>query len=165
MSNLGLGLFCKEKGIELFRTDVGDRYVLEKMLADGLTLGGEQSGHYIFRQFCTTGDGILSALQLISVMVRKKKKLSELANVMSVYPQILVNTKVPNSRKGELFTNAEIKKHQAEIEAELSGEGRILLRPSGTEPLARVMIEGKNQERITAMANELAKTIEKVLGN
>jgi len=159
MSNQGLELFCKENKIKLERTDVGDRYVLKKMLDDELTLGGEQSGHYIFRQFCNTGDGILSGLQLISVMLRKKKTLSELAITMETFPQILVNTIVPNNRKPELATNKAIQKMKAEMEAELAGEGRILLRPSGTEPLVRVMLEGRDGDKITKMANELANLI------
>lgn len=163
MSNQGLELFCRENNITLERTDVGDRYVLEKMLADELTLGGEQSGHYIFRQFCTTGDGILSGLQLASVMVRKKKTLSELASVMETFPQILVNTIVPNDRKPELTTNKAIQNMQKEMETELAGEGRILIRPSGTEPLVRVMLEGRDAEKITRMANELARLIAREL--
>jgi len=164
MSNQGLELCCKKNNIELFRTDVGDRYVLEKMLADELTLGGEQSGHYIFRQFSTTGDGILSGLQLVAVMARKKKSISELASAMEVFPQILVNTTVPNHRKPELATNPEIQKLQAKIESELAGEGRILVRPSGTEPLVRVMLEGRDIDTITRMANELASLIGSQLG-
>ena len=165
MSNQGLELFCRQNNIDLFRTDVGDRYVLEKMLADQLTLGGEQSGHYIFRQFCTTGDGILSGLQLVSIMVRKKQTISTLASVMETFPQVLVNTTVPNHRKPELSTNEAIQKRQAEIEAELAGEGRILVRPSGTEPLVRVMLEGRDKEQITRLANDLANIIEKNLGD
>ena len=165
MSNQGLELFCRQNHIELFRTDVGDRYVLEKMLADQLTLGGEQSGHYIFRQFCTTGDGILSGLQLVSIMVRKKQTISALASVMETFPQVLVNTTVPNHRKSELTTNEAIQKRQAEIEAELAGEGRILVRPSGTEPLVRVMLEGRDEAQIMRLANDLARVIEVNLGS
>lgn len=160
MSNQGLEILCRNKGITLLRTDVGDRYVLERMLADNLTLGGEQSGHYIFRKFCTTGDGILSALQLVSVMVRKKQRLSELAKIMETLPQILINAAVPNNRKAEYETNEKILKHQAEIETQMGGEGRILVRPSGTEPLVRVMIEGRDPEKITKWAADLARTIE-----
>jgi phosphoglucosamine mutase len=164
MSNQGLECFCNDNDVILHRADVGDRYVLEKMLADNLLLGGEQSGHVIFRRHSTTGDGILSALQLLSVMSRKKKSLSELAGVVETFPQVLINATVPNNRKAELKTNPEIKKAQAEIEAELEGKGRILVRPSGTEPVVRVMLEGRNQQEIEAFAKRLANVIEKNLG-
>jgi phosphoglucosamine mutase len=160
MSNQGFELFCKNNGFKMFRADVGDRYVLEKMLADNLMLGGEQSGHVIFLEHSTTGDGILSALQLLAVMARKKKPLSELAGVVETFPQVLVNATVPNSRKPELTTNPEIKKAQADIEAQLEGEGRILVRPSGTEPVVRVMLEGRDQSQIEEMAKSLANIIE-----
>jgi len=160
MSNQGLELFCNKNNITLFRTDVGDRYVLEKMLADDLTLGGEQSGHYIFRQFCTTGDGILAGLQLMATMARKNQPLSVLSSAMETFPQVLVNVIVPNHRKKELKTHDKIKAHQAQIENQLAGEGRILVRPSGTEPLVRVMIEGRDVDEINRLAADLAKTIE-----
>lgn len=163
MSNQGLEVFCRNKNIKLVRTDVGDRYVLEKMLSDELTLGGEQSGHYIFRQFCTTGDGILSGLQLAAIMKRKKQAISEISSEMETFPQVLVNITVPSHRKCELTTNEAIQKFQAEIESQMVGEGRILVRPSGTEPLARVMIEGPDTEKITQWANDLAKMIERNL--
>ncbi|MCL2356733.1 MAG: phosphoglucosamine mutase [Defluviitaleaceae bacterium] len=165
MSNQGFEVFCRENGIVLHRTDVGDRYVLEKMLADNYNLGGEQSGHVIFLDHNTTGDGILTALQLLAVMSRKKNSLSELASVAEAFPQVLVNAKVSNSRKPEFETHPEIKKAQEAIEAELAGEGRILVRPSGTEPLIRVMIEGRDKAKIEALAKKLAAVTEKCLAN
>ena len=160
MSNQGLEKFCKENDIMLFRTDVGDRYVLEKMLADDFALGGEQSGHVIFKNYSTTGDGILSALMLLQVLANTKKTMSETAGIIEIFPQVLVNAKVPNQRKTELKTNMEILKAQAAIETEMAGEGRILVRPSGTEPKVRVMIEGKNQAQLESWANSLADVIE-----
>ncbi|MCL2204778.1 MAG: phosphoglucosamine mutase [Defluviitaleaceae bacterium] len=164
MSNQGLSLFCREQGITLHRTDVGDRYVLEKMLADDLNLGGEQSGHVIFRQFADTGDGILTGLQLIQALAQAKKPLSELRKIISVFPQVLINAKVSPARKNEFATHPDIVCAQAEIEAKLAGEGRILVRSSGTEPLVRVMIEGRDQQQITAWAEELDGVIRTYLG-
>ncbi|MCL1843177.1 MAG: phosphoglucosamine mutase [Defluviitaleaceae bacterium] len=163
MSNQGFEVFCNKNGLHLCRTDVGDRYVLEKMLAENYSLGGEQSGHVIFPEHSTSGDGILTGLQLLDVMKRKNKPLSLLASVVESFPQVLVNAAVPNVRKPELNTNAEIKKIQAEIESSLSEEGRILVRPSGTEPVVRVMIEGRDEEKIKSLAQKLADVIEKNL--
>jgi len=164
MSNQGLERFCKKENIIFHRTDVGDRYVLEKMLAERLPLGGEQSGHLIFREYGTTGDGILSAIRLIIVKALKKSKMSELAGIMEIFPQVLINAKVPNERKKEMFTNETIKKAQQDIEEKIAGEGRILVRPSGTEPIVRVMIEGKDLKKIESWAKELVKVVEKTLG-
>jgi len=164
MSNQGLEVFCRSHGITLYRTAVGDRYVLEKMLADDLTLGGEQSGHLIFRRFNTTGDGILAGVQLLSVMRRRQKSMSELAKMIEIFPQVLINAKVPNSRMAELATCPPIQKVQAEIEAQLTADERILVRPSGTEPLVRVMIEGRDMDTITKFAKDLAAVIEENLG-
>jgi len=163
MSNQGLDVFCCERGINLLRTDVGDRYVLEKMLADDLTLGGEQSGHVIFRQFCDTGDGMLTGLQLLGALARSGKTLSELASIMTVYPQVLVNAKINGTRKGEIATHHAIVSAREEIEAKLAGRGRILVRPSGTEPLVRVMIEGEDKAQITEWAQQLAQVISEQL--
>jgi len=165
MSNQGFEIFCNNNGIKMLRADVGDRYVLEKMLAEKYSLGGEQSGHVIFLEHSTTGDGILTALQLLAVMARKNKPLSELAGAVETLPQVLVNATVPNNRKPELNYHQEIKNAQAEIEAAMAGEGRILVRPSGTEPVVRVMIEGRDQAQITAWAKSLANVIEKCLEN
>jgi len=164
MSNQGLGVFCREHNITLHRTAVGDRYVLEKMLADDLVLGGEQSGHTIFRKFNTTGDGILAGVQLLSVLHRRKKSISQLAKTIEIFPQVLINAKVSGSRMAEFETCAKIKKAQAEIEATLTADERILVRPSGTEPLIRVMIEGRDIDQITKWAQDLVNAIEKNLG-
>ncbi|MCL2225459.1 MAG: phosphoglucosamine mutase [Defluviitaleaceae bacterium] len=163
MSNQGFECFCRDNKINMYRADVGDRYVLEKMLSDGYCLGGEQSGHVIFLEHSTTGDGILTALQLLAVLARKKQSLSALAGVIETFPQVLVNATVPNARKPELATNAEIQKAQAEIETALEGEGRILVRPSGTEPVVRVMLEGRDKDKIDGFAKNLASVIEKNL--
>jgi phosphoglucosamine mutase len=163
MSNQGFECFCGEKGIKLLRADVGDRYVLEKMLEENHVLGGEQSGHVIFLEHNTTGDGILTALKLLSVMTKKNKPLSKLAGVVETFPQVLVNATVPNSRKAELNSCKEILAAQAEIEAALEGNGRILVRPSGTEPVVRVMLEGRDKTQIENWAKSLAGVIEKNL--
>jgi phosphoglucosamine mutase len=164
MSNQGLDVFCKQHGITLHRTDVGDRYVLEKMLADDLSLGGEQSGHVIFRQYNDTGDGILTGLQLIAAMARAGKPLSQLRGIIEVFPQVLVNARLSGERKHEYATHEAISSALTAIEAKLAEqEGRILVRPSGTEPLVRVMIEGRDQETITKWANGLAQLIEETL--
>ncbi len=163
MSNLGLTLMAKEKGIKLECTKVGDRYVLENMLEHGYNIGGEQSGHVIFLDDNTTGDGLLSALHLLEVMVETGKPLSELAAIMEVLPQALVNAKVPNHKKNSYMEYPRIAKAIEELEAKFAGEGRVLIRPSGTEPLVRVMIEGKDQAVIEAEAKKLANLIMKVI--
>lgn len=163
MSNLGFTLMAKEKGLELERTKVGDRYVLERMMEIGANLGGEQSGHVIFLDENTTGDGLLSALHLLEVLVDTKKPLSELASVMQVLPQALVNAKVPTHKREKYMEYPEIAEAIKELEAKFAGEGRVLIRPSGTEPLVRVMIEGKDQKLIEEEANKLAKLITKTM--
>jgi len=165
MSNQGLEIFCRQNGIKLHRAAVGDRYVLEKMLAENLPLGGEQSGHIIFKEHGTTGDGILTGLQLISMMAKKNEPLSALTGIMEALPQVLVNVTVPNMRKPELSTNENILKAQKEIEAAMAGEGRILIRPSGTEPLVRVMLEGRDGAQISKWAENLAKVIKNEIGS
>jgi phosphoglucosamine mutase len=157
MSNLGLQLAAKELGIKTVATKVGDRYVLEEMLRGGYTLGGEQSGHIIFRQFATTGDGLLSALQLMQVMVQTGKSLRELAQVMAYLPQVLVN--VPVASKEGWQENKRIAAKIAWAEAELKGQGRVLVRPSGTEPLIRVMLEGPQEPQLQALAQAIADVI------
>lgn len=159
MSNLGFTLMAKECGLNTQVTKVGDRYVLENMLENGYNLGGEQSGHVIFLDDNTTGDGLLSALHLLEVVVNTKKPLSELASVMEVLPQALVNAKVPNHKKDTFMEYPEIASAIAALEAKFDGQGRVLIRPSGTEPLVRVMIEGKNQAEIEKDATELSKLI------
>ena len=163
MTNLGFTLMGEEKGIHIEKTKVGDRYVLENMRENGYNLGGEQSGHVIFLDDNTTGDGLLSALHLLQVMVDTKKPLSELASVMEVLPQALVNAKVPNHKKESYMEYSEIAEAIEELEKKFDGEGRVLIRPSGTEPLVRVMIEGKDQKIIDEEAKKLAELITKVM--
>lgn len=163
MSNLGFSIMGKKKNIHVEKTKVGDRYVLENMLENGYNLGGEQSGHVIFLDDNTTGDGLLTALHLLQVMVDTGKKLSELAKVMEVLPQALVNAKVPNHKKESYMEYSEIADAIKELEDKFAGEGRVLIRPSGTEPLVRVMIEGKDQAVIDEEAKKLAELIMKVM--
>ena len=163
MSNQGLEVMCKENGILLHRTDVGDRYVLEKMLADNLILGGEQSGHVIFKAHSTSGDGVLTGLMLLSIMARRQKPMSGLRRVMEHFPQVLVNVQVRGDRKHEWSKSPAISDAMAEIEDKLAGQGRILVRPSGTEALVRVMIEGRDKSVIQDMADGLAEVIRKSL--
>ena len=163
MTNLGFSLMGEKQGIHVEKTKVGDRYVLENMLENGYNLGGEQSGHVIFLDDNTTGDGLLSALHLLQVMVATKKKLSELAQIMEVLPQALVNAKVPNHKKESYMEYSEIAEVIGELEKKFAGEGRVLIRPSGTEPLVRVMIEGKDQEVIQQEAKQLAELITRVM--
>lgn len=163
MTNLGFSLMGEREGIHIEKTKVGDRYVLENMLENGYNLGGEQSGHIIFLDDNTTGDGLLSALHLLKVMVDTKQKLSDLASVMEVLPQALVNAKVPNHKKEHYMDYAEIAEAIQILEKKFNGEGRVLIRPSGTEPLVRVMIEGKNQQEIEKDAKALAELITKIM--
>lgn len=163
MTNLGFTLMGEEKGIHVEKTRVGDRYVLENMLQNGYNIGGEQSGHIIFLDDNTTGDGLLSALHLLQVMVETGRKLCDLAAVMEVLPQALVNAKVPNHKKDKFMEYAEISDAIKKVEERFGGEGRVLIRPSGTEPLVRVMIEGKNQEEIDSEAKKLADLITKIM--
>jgi len=163
MSNLGFDKALEKAGCNVVKTKVGDRYVLEKMLEEGYNIGGEQSGHIIFLDHNTTGDGILTALQLLSVVKRENKKLSELSKVMEKFPQVLVNAKV--SEEGKLTYNQDpvIQEEIKRMEDRFAGEGRVLVRTSGTEPLIRVMIEGKDQREIEEYAVGLAKLIEERL--
>ncbi len=164
MSNLGFDIMAKENEINLVKTTVGDRYVLEKMLEGDFIIGGEQSGHIILRDFNTTGDGLVTALQLLAIMKESGKKLSELASVMTIFPQVLKNAKVCNSKKYNYLDDPVIAQKCSELEQTFHGEGRVLIRPSGTEPLVRVMIEGREQEYITNKAIELVQLIEERLG-
>ena len=138
--------------------------MLEEMLKKGHIIGGEQSGHIIFLEHNTTGDGLITGLQLLQVLKKSGKKLSELASVMNIYPQVLKNARVSNQKKYSYMSDEVIARSCNELEALFSGEGRVLIRPSGTEPLVRVMIEGKDIDFITERANELAILIEKRLG-
>ena len=160
MSNLGFDIALKENGMRAVKTQVGDRYVLEAMLANEFGLGGEQSGHIIFLAHNTTGDGLLTAVQLLRVMKASGKKLSELAAMMNVYPQVLKNAKVSNEKKYRFNENKAVSDRIKEIEEMFHGKGRVLIRPSGTEPLVRVMIEGENQEELETVAKELVLLIE-----
>ncbi len=163
MSNLGFFLMGEKQGIHMEQTKVGDRYVLERMRQIGANLGGEQSGHVIFLDENTTGDGLLSALHLLQVLVDTKKPLSELATIMEVLPQALVNAKVPNDKKNSYMENPQIADAIDALTKKFAGEGRVLIRPSGTEPLVRVMIEGRDQNRIQEEAEKLAALIESVM--
>ncbi|ADY54851.1 phosphoglucosamine mutase [Syntrophobotulus glycolicus DSM 8271] len=160
MSNMGLHKVLREAGIKVYETKVGDRYVMEKLLETGTVLGGEQSGHIIFRNLNTTGDGILSALQLLRVMNEQQKSLSVLATQMKRYPQVLVNTKVHNKEK--VLNHAGLAGKISEIESILGDDGRILVRPSGTEPLIRVMMEGSDSEKLEKLAGEVIDVISKI---
>ncbi len=162
MSNLGLERCITSHGGKLLRTDVGDRYVVEAMRRGGYNLGGEQSGHLIFLDFMTTGDGVVGALQVLAAMLRDGKPVSELAQVMTRYPQVLVNVKVPE--KKPLEDLPEVRRLIASAEATLGDEGRILVRYSGTERKARVMVEGPDEATIAPMANEIALTLQKACG-
>ncbi|MGE5807715.1 MAG: phosphoglucosamine mutase [Nitrospirota bacterium] len=162
MSNLGLELAMRQAGGRLLRSAVGDRYVMEKMISGGYNLGGEQSGHIIFLDHNTTGDGIISALQVLSIMKQSGKPLSELAACMKTYPQVLVNVKVKERR--DLASIPEVAGRMTEIEKKLDGTGRLLVRYSGTEPKVRVMIEGEDQSEIKALADDLAGIIREKLG-
>ncbi|MCI8471352.1 MAG: phosphoglucosamine mutase [Clostridia bacterium] len=163
MSNLGLNQYAKENGMELIQTKVGDRYVLEEMLKQGYNLGGEQSGHVILLDYNPTGDGILTSLMLIKAMLESKKKASQLGDMVRIYPQVLVNAKVNTNKKYDYDKDNTIKEAIEELEREFAGKGRVLIRPSGTEPLVRVMIEGENQEYISQKAREIADLLEEKL--
>lgn len=163
MSNLGLSKYSKENDLTLKQTKVGDRYVLEEMLKNGYNLGGEQSGHIIFLDYNPTGDGILTSLMFIKILLEKGVLASELCSIINIYPQVLINAKVSSSKKEEYAKNEEIQEKIQELENEFSGNGRVLIRPSGTEPLVRVMIEGEDIQYITTKAKQLAELIEEKL--
>ncbi|MCL1997250.1 MAG: phosphoglucosamine mutase [Turicibacter sp.] len=162
MSNMGLQIFCDREKIALRRTAVGDRYVIQDMQKGGYNLGGEQSGHIIFKDYNTTGDGILTALQLLDVIVSTGQKLSELRTIISALPQVLLGAKI--KKKAELSEYPNITNKMQEIEEQLGTTGRLLVRASGTEPLIRVMIEGPDQTIISRQAEDLVALIEERLG-
>jgi phosphoglucosamine mutase len=162
MSNIGLELALKSRGLTLVRTDVGDKYVLDELLRSGAMLGGEQSGHIILPRLSLAGDGLITTISLLRVIVEENKSLLQLAEGFGVFPQILVNVKVSHKHPFNEFE--EINKVAREIENELGSRGRLLLRYSGTESLARVMIEGESQAQIEAFANRLADVIKQTLG-
>ena len=163
MSNLGLKKYTEENNINYVQTKVGDRYVLEEMLKNGYNIGGEQSGHIIFLDYNPTGDGILTSLMLIRVMLEKQKSASDLCKIINIYPQVLVNAKVASDKKEGYKTDSEIIEAIEKLKSEFSENGRVLIRPSGTEPLVRVMIEGEDQNYIKKKAEDLAKLIENKL--
>lgn len=163
MSNLGFVKFCEKNDIDFVATKVGDRYVLESMLENDYIIGGEQSGHIIFKEYANTGDGELTAIQILKVMVESKKKLSELSKVMEKYPQVLKNVRVSKEGKDTYKKNSVINDFIKNIEEELNGEGRVLVRASGTENLIRVMLEGKNISEITEMCDKIVEVIQKEL--
>ena len=160
MTNIGFKKFAKENGIDVAETGVGDRYVLEEMLKRDFVIGGEQSGHIIFKDFATTGDGQLTGVQFASIMARTGKKASELASVMQVFPQTMINVKATPKLKEMLKTDADILAAIDSASKQLGDEGRILVRASGTEPLIRVMLEGENIKEIAALAEKVAAVIE-----
>ena len=159
MSNLGLNKFAKEQDLDLKQTKVGDRYVLEEMLKNDYNLGGEQSGHIILLDYNPTGDGILTSLMLIQILLEENIKISKLCKIINKYPQVLINVKVNNYKKPLYKEDTEIQEEIKNLEAELQDNGRVIIRPSGTEPLIRVMIEGQNQKMIEEKATKLANLI------
>ena len=163
MSNLGLNKYCEKENLNLIQTKVGDRYVLEEMLKNGYNLGGEQSGHVILLDYNPTGDGILTSLMLIQAILESGQTASVLSSKVKTYPQVLVNAKVATEKKYDYEKDEEIKSAIEKLEEEFSGNGRVLIRPSGTEPLVRVMIEGEDQNYIEEKATEIAKKIEENL--
>ncbi|HHX67676.1 MAG: phosphoglucosamine mutase [Miniphocaeibacter sp.] len=160
MTNIGLDEYLSKINVELKKSNVGDRYVLEIMRKDGYSLGGEQSGHIIFLDDNTTGDGMLSSLKILEVMLESGKRMSELNELMITYPQVLINAKVSNENKNNYKKDEFILEEIRKLEEKFNGEGRVLIRPSGTEPLVRVMIEGKDQNVLRKEAEKLVKIIE-----
>ena len=163
MSNMGFFKFCEKNGINCVKTKVGDRYVLEEMVKNGFVIGGEQSGHIIFLDYATTGDGQMSAIQVLNVLKHTGKKISELASEMQVYPQVLINVRVSNFGKTRLDKDKEVQLAIREASEELGDTGRVLVRVSGTEPLVRVMLEGEDYNQIKSLAESIAKVIEERL--
>ena len=164
MSNLGLVKFCEANDVHFEATKVGDRYVLEKMLECEYIIGGEQSGHVIFKDYANTGDGELTSIQILNILSKQSVAMSELASVMKRYPQVLINVKVREEAKGQYENDSQVTKAIKDVEKQLKGEGRVLIRPSGTEALIRVMIEGLDQEDIDKKAKQIADVIEKKFG-
>lgn len=159
MTNMGFNKFCDENDMKFVSTKVGDRYVLEAMLKEGYNIGGEQSGHIIFLDYATTGDGELSGAMVLSIMKRTGKKLSELAKVMERLPQVLINVKVSAEGKQRFSTDKGVKTEINRVSEILGDKGRILIRVSGTEPLVRVMLEGESLEEIQSLAEEAAQVV------
>ena len=164
MSNMGFFKFAEQAGIHVEKTSVGDRYVLQNMLEHGHCIGGEQSGHIIFREFMTTGDGQLTAVQLLRAIKKSGKKLSELAQLMQVYPQVILNVRADKEMKRMVKVDEGVLKRQQQLEAGMNGNGRILVRPSGTEPVIRIMVEGLDREAIMNAAKSMEQIIIERLG-
>lgn len=164
MSNMGFFKFAEQAGIHVEKTSVGDRYVLQNMLEHGHCIGGEQSGHIIFREFMTTGDGQLTAVQLLRAIKKSGKKLSELAQLMQVYPQVILNIRADKEMKRMVKVDEGVLKRQQQLEAGMNGNGRILVRPSGTEPVIRIMVEGLDREAIMNAAKSMEQIIIERLG-
>jgi phosphoglucosamine mutase len=164
MSNMGFEKYLEEKGITLVRANVGDRYVIAKMKEQGLNLGGEQSGHIIMSDYNTTGDGVLVSLKLVEAIRDSGKTIDKLVSGIVDWPQILINVRVENSKKNTWDKNEAIKKIIKNKEKEMDGLGRVLVRTSGTEPLVRVMVEGKDKTQVESVAKEIAEVVEKELG-
>ena len=160
MTNMGFGKFCKENDINFVATKVGDRFVLEEMLQEGYAFGGEQSGHVIFKDFASTGDGQLTSIQLLSLVKRSGQKLSELAEVMKRYPQCIINVTVSKDGKLAYYTDPQIKAAIEEAKKEFGETGRIVVRPSGTEPLIRVMTEGEDRVLTESIAKRVSEVIQ-----
>lgn len=164
MSNMGFFKFAEQAGIHVEKTSVGDRYVLQNMLEHGHCIGGEQSGHIIFREFMTTGDGQLTAVQLLRAIKKSGKKLSELAQLMQVYPQVIFNVRADKEMKRMVKVDEGVLKRQQQLEEGMNGNGRILVRPSGTEPVIRIMVEGLDREAIMNAAKSMEQIIIERLG-
>jgi phosphoglucosamine mutase len=165
VTNFGLGKFCEENDIKFIRTKVGDRYVLEKMLLEDYYFGGEQSGHIIFRDFATTGDGELTAIQLLSVLRRKGVTLSEATKVMKLYPQITKNIRASHEQKLEFYTSERVREILDEAKTTLGKTGRVVVRPSGTEPLIRIMAEGDDLSLVESIVDGMASDISAALAD
>ena len=163
MSNLGFVKYCEGNDIKFISTKVGDRYVLEEIIKNGYNLGGEQSGHIIFKDYANTGDGELTAVMVLNVIANLNKSLEELSDIMKKYPQVMINVTVSNDKKDKFHTDNDIKEEIKKVEDKLKNTGRVLVRPSGTEPLIRVMLEGEDLDIINKYANELALYIENKL--
>ena len=163
MTNMGFAKFCKASGINFIPTKVGDRYVLEEMLQEDYNLGGEQSGHVIFKDFSTTGDGQLTAAQLLSLLKRREAKLSDLRNIMTKYPQVMKNVKVSADGKLHFYTNRDVKQKIEDTKQDLADTGRVVVRVSGTEPLIRVMLEGEDLDRIDNLADQIVEVVREQL--
>ena len=163
MSNMGFFKFCEENGIKCEKTKVGDRYVLEKMSENGFCLGGEQSGHIIFLEHATTGDGQLSAIKFLTVLKETEKTLKELSDEIETYPQVLINIPVSDFGKAQFSKDKQVQNAIRQVEEKLGNEGRILVRLSGTEPLVRVMLEGKDFDKINELGESVARVIKERL--